>query len=244
MGILGKGLVQVYTGPGKGKTTAAVGAAWRMLGWGGRVYMCQFLKPASQRTGEAALAGCLSEGLGSFTLERLDEPWNMVRGMDDVEQVGRMRRAIGGKLPEIRELARSGDYDLVILDEIVVALSMGLADRAAVYGIMDERAEHVELVLTGRGADDDLIGRADLVTRMEKASYVRKVRSRKDQRVVKIQMQPKGEKLLKKTVGAGFPHARRIMMPSLSEEEIKQLDQLLKKLRNGALQELGLKIFQ
>ena len=143
--------------------------------------MCQFLKPASQRTGEAALAGCLSEGLGSFTLERLDEPWNMVRGMDDVEQVGRMRRAIGGKLPEIRELARSGDYDLVILDEIVVALSMGLADRAAVYGIMDERAEHVELVLTGRGADDDLIGRADLVTRMEdvKHAYEQGVEARR-----------------------------------------------------------------
>lgn len=80
-----------------------------------------------------------------------------------------------------------------------------------------------------------------LLTRMEKAGYVRKLRSRKDQRVVKIQMQPKGEQLLKKTVGSGFPHARRIMMPSLSEEEIKELDQLLKKLRNGALQELGLK---
>lgn len=80
-----------------------------------------------------------------------------------------------------------------------------------------------------------------LLTRMEKAGYVRKVRTRKDQRVVKVRMQPKGEELVKKAVGSGFPHARRIMRSSLSEEEVKQLDQLLKKLRNGALQELGLK---
>ena len=171
MAILTKGLVQVYTGPGKGKTIAALGSAWRMLGWGGQVYMCQFLKPAGQKTGEAAMAKRLAEGLGNFTLERLDEPWDMVRGTDDGEQVARMRRGIGRKLAEIRELARSADYDLVILDEIVVALSMGLAEPAAVYGIIDERAAHVELVLTGRGADDDLIRRADLVTRMEEVKH-------------------------------------------------------------------------
>ncbi len=81
---------------------------------------------------------------------------------------------------------------------------------------------------------------SELITRMEKAGYVKKVRGPKDQRSLKIQMQLRGEELLKQAVGSGFAYARRVMKSVLSDEEIKQLDQLLKKLRNGALQELGL----
>jgi len=79
-----------------------------------------------------------------------------------------------------------------------------------------------------------------LLTRMQKAGYVKKVRSRKDKRVVRIRMQPKGEELLQQLVTSGFVYAHRIVKSSLSEEEIEQLDQLLKKLRDGALQILGL----
>jgi DNA-binding MarR family transcriptional regulator len=75
---------------------------------------------------------------------------------------------------------------------------------------------------------------------MEKAGYVKKVRGKKDQRSIKIRMQPKGEELLKKAVGSGFAYARRVMKAALSEEEIKQLGRLLKKLRDGALRELAL----
>jgi len=81
---------------------------------------------------------------------------------------------------------------------------------------------------------------SELITRMEKAGYVKKVRGKKDQRSIRIRMQLKGEELLKKAVGSGFAYARRIMKSALSEEEIKQLDQLLKKLRDGALRELAL----
>jgi len=82
---------------------------------------------------------------------------------------------------------------------------------------------------------------SEFLTRMEKSGYVKKVRSRKDRRVVRVHIQPKGEELLRQTVGSGFPSAYRIMRSYLSEEEIKQLDLLLKKLRDGALQEMGLK---
>jgi DNA-binding MarR family transcriptional regulator len=79
-----------------------------------------------------------------------------------------------------------------------------------------------------------------LLTRMEKAGYVKKVRSRKDQRVVQIRIQPKGEEVLRQTVGSGFAYAYRIMKAALSEEEIRQLDQSLKKLRDSALQDIGM----
>ncbi len=80
-----------------------------------------------------------------------------------------------------------------------------------------------------------------LLTRMQKAGYVRKMRSKKDQRVVKIKMQPKGAELLSKAMPAAFGQAHRLLKSSLSPEEVKQLDTLMKKVRDGALRELGLK---
>ena len=75
---------------------------------------------------------------------------------------------------------------------------------------------------------------------MEKAGLVKKIRSSDDRRVVEIRLQPKGEELLNKAMAAGFAYGRRIIKASLTVEEIQQLDQPLKKLRDGALQELGL----
>ena len=171
MAILGKGLVQVYTGDGKGKSTASLGLAWRMLGQGGRVYICQFLKGGQGDCGEVKLQERLG-GLGDgLRLERLGEPWDMRKGFEDREQVRRMSGAISRKLGEIRQMAAEGAYDLVILDEIVLCLAKGVAKKEDVFAIMEDRAEHVELVLTGRGADDELIGRAELVTRMEAVKH-------------------------------------------------------------------------
>ena len=88
----------------------------------------------------------------------------------------------------------------------------------------------------------ELHSASGLLTRMEKAGYVKKVRSRKDQRVVQVTIQPRGEELLKQAVGSGFPYTSRIMRSTLSREEVEHLDELLKKLRNGIVHELGLKI--
>ena len=79
-----------------------------------------------------------------------------------------------------------------------------------------------------------------LITRMERAGYVKKVRSKKDRRLVEVVMQPKGEELVSRALASGFHYARRIVEASLTEEEIKRLDVPLKKLRDGALLEMGL----
>ncbi len=168
MPILKKGIVQVYTGNGKGKTTAALGLALRMLGVGGRVYVCQFLKPAEQASGEVISARQFAENL---TLERLENDWDMRKSLSDDRETKRMRRAIIKKLGEIKQLAQAGKYDMIVLDEIVFCLSKKLARWEDVAGIIEGRAGHVELVLTGRGADDKLIVRADLVTEMQEVKH-------------------------------------------------------------------------
>ena len=170
MGILNRGLVQVYTGDGKGKTTAALGLAWRMLGHGGRVYICQFCKPADHMTGEAALAATWESagpGQGELVLDRLAEPWDMRRCDTDAQQAERMRQAIAKKLQQVKQWAKRGRYDLMILDEVIFCLHKGLAREADIEAIMDERAASVELVLTGANAGAALIEKADLVTQME-----------------------------------------------------------------------------
>jgi len=163
MAVLKKGLVQVYTGRGKGKTTAGFGLAWRMLGVGGCVYICQFLKPADVQTGESVLAEQFS---GRLRLDRLDHKWDMAKSFNDPEQLASMRKAIAEKLGEIKQIVRQGKYDLVILDEIVFCLSNNLAKLQDVQAVTEQRAKHVELLLTGRNADEKLLELADLVTEM------------------------------------------------------------------------------
>ncbi|MBN1845923.1 MAG: cob(I)yrinic acid a,c-diamide adenosyltransferase [Sedimentisphaerales bacterium] len=178
MAILKQGLVQVYTGDGKGKTSAALGLAWRMLGQGGRVYICQFLKPPHRPTGEALLGGQFPERL---TWEQLDEPWHLGDNRRNEPQIEAMRAAIARQLGRIAERARAGSYDLMILDELVVCLAKKLVDFRSVKELIEQRAGHVEMVLTGRGAPAELIGAADLVSRLEpvKHPYQRGIEARR-----------------------------------------------------------------
>jgi cob(I)alamin adenosyltransferase len=166
--ILKKGIVQIYTGNGKGKTTAALGLACRMLGRGGKVYICQFLKPARQETGETVLA---ERFRGQLVLERSELDWDMHTSEHDAQQVEQMRLEIKKQLAQIRQLVRLGEFDLVILDEITLCLNKQLAHKDDMWAILKRRAPHVELVLTGRDADEALIAQADLVTCMEEIKH-------------------------------------------------------------------------
>jgi len=162
--MLEKGLVQIYTGDGKGKTTAAFGLALRAAGRGNKVLIYQFLKPASLDTGERiALKG---DNLG-IRVEAVDISWDMSRSWDDEKAVTRMRDAIGEVLARIAEMAQNRLYDVLILDEIVFCLSKGLADLKDVRNLIEQRYPTVEIVLTGRGATDELTEMADLVTEMK-----------------------------------------------------------------------------
>ena len=175
--LLERGLVQIYTGENKGKTTAALGQAWRILGWGGAVYICQFLKPDSIATGEAQLAEHLAAALddvkesGRLVFERLGESWDMRSAADNVTQQHRMSQAIAAKLQTITDLASSGEFDLMILDELILCLSMGLVTHDMIFQLIDNKAHRMELVLTGRGADARIIERADLVSRVDKIRH-------------------------------------------------------------------------
>ena len=151
-----QGFVQVYTGDGKGKTTAALGLALRAAGAGLRVYFGQFIKNAdySEIKALARFADCITVrqfGRGCFLLT---EP--------APEDRAAARRALEG----LSEALTSGDYDLVIADEANVAVALGLIEPDDLVALIDQRPEQVELVLTGRGAPDAVLARADLVTEM------------------------------------------------------------------------------
>ena len=168
----GLGLVQVYTGNGKGKTTAALGLAMRALGCGLSVAMVQFMKP-DQGSGEYVM----SKKLKNFTLlpcglQHLVDPRNITDGD---------RKAAREALLTVKELLYSGKYDLFIIDEINVAMGWKLVDTKEVIDILEGRPKNVEIVLTGRYVPNEIIEMADLVTemRMVKHPYEKGIGPRK-----------------------------------------------------------------
>jgi len=160
-----QGLVQVYTGEGKGKTTAALGLVLRAAGWGLRSLVIQFMK--QQQTGERqALARFLAL---CVTLEQFGRAGFLRRGQALPEDVALARQG----LERARAALKSSDYDIVVLDEVNTAVDFGLLAEQEVLELIELKPASVELVLTGRGAPAGLLARADLVTRMveEKHPY-------------------------------------------------------------------------
>lgn len=150
------GLVQVYTGEGKGKTTASIGLAFRAVGCDLKVIMIQFLKP-SEEYGEQIAAQRL-EGFEIISMG-LD---HMVSDVTREEDICLAHDA----LDHFSKILSSGKYDLVIADEINVAMSWDLILPKEVIDVLEKRAPNTEVVLTGRGAPKEIIDYADLVTEM------------------------------------------------------------------------------
>lgn len=166
--MLEKGLVQIYTGDGKGKTTAAFGLALRAAGQGNKVLIYQFLKPPSLDIGERF---ALQLGAVRIRVEALDIPWDMSKSFGDEKAVAKMRAEIRQVIEKIAETTEKRFYDVVILDEIVFCLSKGLAKLEDIKKIIDRKDPAVEIVLTGRGATEELIALADLVTEMKNIKH-------------------------------------------------------------------------
>jgi cob(I)alamin adenosyltransferase len=166
--MLEKGLVQIYTGDGKGKTTAAFGLGLRAAGQGNKVLIYQFLKPPSLDIGERF---ALQLGAVRIRVETLDTPWDMSKSLEDEKAVAKMQAAINEALERIAQTAEKRFYDVLILDEIVFCLSKGLAKLEDVKNIINRRDPAVEIVLTGRGATEELIELADLVTEMRSIKH-------------------------------------------------------------------------
>jgi len=153
----GLGLIHVYTGNGKGKTTASLGLTMRALGNGLTVAMVQFMKP-DQGSGEYVM----SKKLENFTLipgglPELVDPKNI----SDAE-----RAAAKEALVKVRELLYSGDYDLFIIDEANGAMSWGLISVKDMIDLLNGRPKNTEVVLTGRNAPAEIVELADYVTEM------------------------------------------------------------------------------
>jgi cob(I)alamin adenosyltransferase len=162
-----KGYIQIYTGNGKGKTTAALGLSLRAAGSGFRTYIGQFMK--GQRYGELSAVKKLAP---LVTIEQFGRRTFLhVTKTPDPEDIRRARRG----LERCRAAMLSGKYDIVVLDEVNVAVFFNLLSVADVLSVLDERPVSVELVLTGRTAPPAFISRADLVTEMrERKHYYQK----------------------------------------------------------------------
>ena len=166
--MLEQGLVQIYTGDGKGKTTAAFGLALRAAGQGNKVLIYQFLKPPSLDIGERF---ALELGAVRIRTEAIDVPWDMSESLKDEKTVARMQTAISEALERIAQTAEKRFYDVIILDEIVFCLSKGLAKLEDIKSIVDRKDPAVEIILTGSGATGELIEMADLVTEMKNIKH-------------------------------------------------------------------------
>lgn len=157
------GYVQVYTGDGKGKTTAAMGLAFRAAGRGLRTYVAQFLK--GRPTGEIEAARKLAPLVVIEQFGR--EGFLTAKAGPAAEDVALARAG----LDRAREALLSGAYDIVVLDEVNTAVHLKVLTEADVLELIDRRPAAVELVLTGRRAPASFVERADLVTEMRAVKH-------------------------------------------------------------------------
>jgi cob(I)alamin adenosyltransferase len=158
-----KGLIQVYTGDGKGKTTAALGLALRAAGHRFRVLFIQFMK-GGIRYGELQSARKLSPFLKIVPMGRKSF-------VDKKNPHPADRRFAERGWALAKKSVQDGKYSLVVLDEINVAVHYGLVPLKELLTLMANKPEHVELVLTGRWAKPAVIRRADLVTEMKEIKH-------------------------------------------------------------------------
>ncbi len=189
------GKVQVYTGDGKGKTTASLGLAMRAIGQGFKVFMVQFMKGGAY-TGEFVAA---QNYLPNFSIAQYgrhcikQQKQMKMKGFFDLPQKERKAKLFDYIREDIEcgtcrfcflndavqkdyveeaykhamEIVMAGDHELVILDEVNVAMQLGILKSSHILELIDKKPEHVELVLTGRGVPSEIIEASDLVTEMK-----------------------------------------------------------------------------
>jgi cob(I)alamin adenosyltransferase len=159
-----KGLIQVYTGPGKGKSTAAIGQAVRAAGHGFKVGLVTFFKdPEAFGYGEYKSLEKL--GIKTFLFAKKHPHFYKELNPDDV------RRECSEGLEFIRELFRDPSWDMLVLDEINIAIRDGFLKEEEILSLLEAKPEKLELVLTGRGITEKIIEKAALVSEVKEVKH-------------------------------------------------------------------------
>lgn len=165
MNKLKSGYIQVYTGNGKGKTTAAMGLALRALGDGMTVYVVQFLK--SRQTGEVKALKFFQENFKIFRFDKVKGfTWNL-----NQEELEILKQEIKKAYNFVEEILKLRSCDILILDEIMGTLKNGFLTEEEVLKLMDLKPDNMELILTGRNVPNKILEKADLATEMKNIKH-------------------------------------------------------------------------
>ena len=156
-----KGFVQVYTGDGKGKTTAAIGLSVRAAGAGLKVFIAQFIK-----AGDYSEIKALKKFSDHITIRQFGQG-RFIRGKPSDEDITAAQKG----LDAVKSAVLSGEYDVVVIEEGNVAVTCGLLSVRDLLDIIAMKPERVEIVITGRGAEPSVIEKADLVTEMKEIKH-------------------------------------------------------------------------
>lgn len=160
--MLKQGYIQIYTGDGKGKSTASLGVALRMLGAGGKVYYAQFIKGRTVSSEFKALSK-----LGDSFTHKMFGLGRFIKKAPSIEDI----KAAKHGFAECGIALASGEYDLVVMDELLGALHCKLTSIEEILEIIKLRTSQTELIITGRNAPPKLIELADLVTEMNPTKH-------------------------------------------------------------------------
>lgn len=177
------GLVQVYTGNGKGKTSASIGLSLRAIGQGFSTYVIQFMK-----SGDSGELFSVKKYIPNFKIAQFgkDALQDKQLKMFEFDGKGKLQGTDGRFmfLPDAAEkeparralehasnIIKSGKYDLVVLDEVNCALAKNLIEIKAVIQLLNEKPENVEIILTGRNAPEEIVARADYVSEIKEIKH-------------------------------------------------------------------------
>lgn len=159
-----KGLIHIYTGNGKGKTTCCVGLTVRCAGFGGKVLFTQFLKD-----NKSSELNILKE-LENVHVLLCDTPLGFTFKMND-EQKSEVRKICDAHFKKVTEAAIAENVDLLVMDEMMATYNHGFIDKEAVVNFLKNKPETMEVVMTGRDAPDELIALANYVSRIDKVKH-------------------------------------------------------------------------
>jgi len=171
---MNKGLIHIYTGDGKGKTTAAMGLAFRAAGQDKKVYILQFLK--ARKTGEKFSA----EKVENITFARANKSPKFIFQMNE-EEKAELKKETKKACENLMRILQDSEYEIIIVDEIFGALANGMIDKKDLIKLMKEKSGDKELILTGRGAPEDVYDYADYVSNMTmiKHPFEKDIKARK-----------------------------------------------------------------